>query len=103
MRGRECSHSLERGLMTAAILLILIGAVVIDLVGWKVVGWILLSYGAMTVFLTYQLIIAPCLEDLDADASALDPRNSDADFWRRWGAIPPESSSADCQFQESAN
>jgi hypothetical protein len=103
MRGREFSNSLERGLMAAAILMILVGAVVIELVGWKVVGWILVIYGAMTVYLAYQLIVAPCIDDFDACATALDPRDSNADFWRGWAAIPPESSSVERQFQELAN
>ena len=95
MRGKECSNSLERRLMVAAILMVLVGAAVMDLVGWKVVGWILVAYGAMTVYLTYQLIVAPFLDDPDAGATALDPGDSNTDFWRGWAAIPPESSPAE--------
>jgi hypothetical protein len=103
MRGKELSNSLERGMMMAAILMILVGAVVIDLASWKVVGWILLIYGAMTVYLTYQLMVAPCLDDMDPGAGDPDPGDSDADFWRGWGAVPPESPSVERQFQELSN
>jgi hypothetical protein len=102
MRGREFSNSLERGMMTAAILMILVGAAVIGLVGWKVVGWILLVYGVMTVYLTYQLLVAPCLDDVDTGAAALDPKDSNAEFWSGWAVVPPDSSPAERQFQELA-
>jgi hypothetical protein len=95
MRARECSNSLERRLMVAAILMVLVGAAVMDLVGWKVVGWLLVVYGAMTVYLTYQLLVAPCLDDLEVGPSALDPTDSNTDFWRGWAAIPPDSSPAE--------
>jgi hypothetical protein len=67
MLNKEFPVPLEKWMTKIAILAILVGALVIAFVGWKIVGGVVIAYGILTLFLAYHMGAAPCLEEVNRD------------------------------------
>ena len=71
MLNEEFPVPLEKWLTRIAILAIVVGSVLLALVGWKIVGGVVVAYGILTLFLAYHMGAAPCLEELEKDVYAV--------------------------------
>jgi hypothetical protein len=71
MESIEHSNRAEKRLAGAGVIILLLGVLAIGLLGWKVVGGLMVGYGALTLFLAYHLGVAPCWEDLESELSIL--------------------------------
>lgn len=76
MLNKQFPIPLEKGMTKGGVITIFLGAILIVLVGWKVMGWVLLAYGILLLFLAYHLGKAPLVEDEETGIfiqGAIDP------------------------------
>jgi hypothetical protein len=70
MLENEFPIRLDNDMTRISTLSVLVGATIVQYAGWTVVGWVLVVFGFLTLWLAHQLAIAPlydnipgCLED----------------------------------------
>jgi hypothetical protein len=63
MLSKQFPIPLEKGMTTGGVIAVSLGAILIVLVGWKVVGWVFIAYGILLFFLAYHMGSAPVLDD----------------------------------------
>lgn len=76
MLSKQFPVPLEKGMTKCGVIAIFLGAILIVLVGWKIVGWVVIAYGVLFFFLAYHMGKAPVVDDeemgiLICDASDL--------------------------------
>ena len=65
MLDKEFPVPLEKWMTKIAILAILVGALLIAFIGWKIFGGIVITYGILTLFLAYHMGAAPYLDEVN--------------------------------------
>ena len=63
MLSKQFPIPLEKGMTKGGVIIIFLGATLIVLAGWKIVGWVLIVYGILLLFLAYHLGVAPLVDD----------------------------------------
>jgi len=58
---------------------LLFGTLLIGLTSWKVPGGVIVTYGILTLYLSYHVSTAPCLDELDSDRLRT-PRTAYTDY-----------------------
>jgi hypothetical protein len=56
---------LEKGMAKGGVLVVFLGALLIVYVGWTIVGWVVVFYGILLLFLAYHMAVAPLVDDED--------------------------------------
>lgn len=59
---------LAKGMVGVAVSAVLLGALLVGVTSWKVPGWVIVTYGALILYLAYHVSAAPCLDEPEADA-----------------------------------
>ena len=58
---------LAKGMVGIAMSAVLLGVLLIGLTSWKVPGGVILTYGLLTLYLSYHVSTAPCLDEPGPD------------------------------------
>lgn len=59
MLDKECPLSMNNSLTRMACIVILLGAITIRFVGWPALGWVIVAYGMLTLWLAHLVAVAP--------------------------------------------
>jgi len=90
MLNNEFFIPMEKWMTGASILAILLGAVLIAVVDWTLLGGVIVVYGVLSLFLAYHLGVAPCVEELETGGIVLVRSSSDAKLRGETGEMQPE-------------
>jgi hypothetical protein len=63
MLYKEFPVPLEKGMTKGGVIVILLGAILVVFVGWTIIGWVLIAYGILLLFLAYHMGNAPLVDD----------------------------------------
>jgi hypothetical protein len=90
MMSKQFPVPFEKGMTTGGVIVISLGAILIVLVGWKIVGWVLIAYGILLLFLAYHMGAAPLVDD--EETGILIPDTNDPSAAPKAGTerTPPE-------------
>lgn len=81
MLSKQFPIPLEKGMTKAAVVAILVGTILIVFVGWKTIGWVLVAYALLTLYLAYHMGAAPCLDDQETGIIIPDTTDPSAVPW----------------------
>jgi hypothetical protein len=91
MLKKEFPVPLEKWMTKIAILAIIAGTLLFAVVGWKIIGGVVISYGILILFLAYHMGAAPCLEEVNKDIyrvrikePGMDPANGTEEMHPDW-------------------
>lgn len=90
MLKNEFLIPMEKWMTAIGILAILLGAVLIAIVDWRILGGVTVIYGALSLFLAYHLGVAPCVEELETGEIHLVRSGLDARSRGEAGEMQPE-------------
>jgi hypothetical protein len=79
MLNREFPVPLEKWMTKIAVLAIIVGALLVAFVDWKIIGGVIIAYGVLTLFMAYHMGAAPCLEEVDRDVYIVKTKKPTAD------------------------
>jgi hypothetical protein len=90
MLKNEFFIPMEKWMTGFSILAILLGAVIIAIIDWTILGGVIVVYGALSLFLAYHLGVAPCVEELETGEILLVRSSLDARPRGETGEMQPE-------------
>ncbi|HSR32386.1 MAG TPA: hypothetical protein VLY63_17625 [Anaerolineae bacterium] len=90
MLKNEFLIPMEKWMTAISILAILLGAVLIAIVDWTILGGVTVIYGVLSLFLAYHLGVAPCVEELETGEVLLVRSGLDARLRGETGEMQPE-------------
>ncbi len=90
MLSRQFPIPLEKGMTTGGVIVVSLGAILIVLVGWKIVGWVFIAYGLLLFFLAYHMGSAPVVDDEETGVLVCDASDPSVTLKAGTEKKPPE-------------
>jgi hypothetical protein len=82
---------LAKRMVGVAMSAVLLGALLIGMTSWKAPGWVMVTYGALILFIAYHVNAAPCLDEPDSDTMPRAPYRTNASCRERLEELTAEA------------